>query len=115
MPPLTRMANANESVRQFAKFSDPIAALTALAAYATRSLLERAQVLAEDEPPPDTRPIAPAGPVPSPETTQPQPPRQAGNFEAPAPGQPPGTPPAPVDDEETRALQQEEWQVAPPA
>lgn len=85
-PPLTRIANRYEPVRQYAKFGDPITLATALISYATRSLLERRSALDALGGDGGTRPIPPAGEetppaagAPTPETA----PRQA----------PPGPPP----------------------
>lgn len=98
-PPLTRICNRYEPVRRYAKHADPVTLASALFAYATRSLLERREVLAELAPadteaiPPAEQPIAAdVAPVP--------PPRAAGQFptspRAPAPPMQPTQGPAPV-------------------
>ena len=89
-PPLTRICNRYEPIRRYARHADPLALATGLAAYATRSLLERREELALHEPPPDTEPIAPAGEAEVP-SAAPAPPRRAADV---APSMPSGSPPA---------------------
>jgi hypothetical protein len=94
-PPLTRICNRYEPVRRYARHADPVTLLTGLAAYATRSLLERRDVLAALAEDADTMPIAPAeeSPVPTPEASAPAtPPRQASNFPTTLAGPPPMQP-----------------------
>lgn len=94
-PPLTRICNRYEPIRQYARHADPVALATGLAAYATRSLLERRRELEEAAPAPDTEPIPPAGeaPVPSSEAPAP-PPRRGGSFPTAVPSGPPPPPSA---------------------
>jgi hypothetical protein len=91
-PPLTRICNRYEPIRRYARYGDPITLATALAAYGTRSLLERSQELQARAAEGDTVPIAPAGeegfPTPGAETPA-TPPRQAGSFPTSTPGPPP--------------------------
>lgn len=93
-PPLTRICNRYEPIRRYARHADPLALATGLAAYATRSLLERRQELELHEPAPDTEPIAPAGEE-VPQSSAPAPPRRAADVPTPMPSGPP-PPPAPV-------------------
>jgi hypothetical protein len=90
-PPLTRICNRYEPIARYAKYGDPVVLGTALAAYATRSLLERkAELDAQEEAPinGDQEQVAPAPAAPSPGTA----PRVAASFPTAAPGAPP--PPA---------------------
>lgn len=90
-PPLTRICNRYEPVRRYAKYGDPVTVVTAIAAYATRSLLERREVLAAFAEEADTQPIPPAdAPPPIP---PPQAPRPAPRPAATAANVPPGPPP----------------------
>jgi hypothetical protein len=121
-PPLTRICNRYEPVRRYARHADPVTLVTGLAAYATRSLLERRQAL--EQLPVDeggTQPIPPAEapPVPPSEAPRPQtPPRQAASMPATPPGPPPmqpsegpAPPPPPRPAEAPIDPTQVDWQV----
>jgi hypothetical protein len=91
-PPLTRICNRYEPVRRYAAHADPVMVLMGVGATITRSMLERRQVLTQEENDGGTRPIAPAGDQPAPPSEAPRPetpPRQAASL----PNAPPGPPP----------------------
>lgn len=87
-PPLTRILNRYPAVRAYAAYGDPIVLITATAAYATRSLGERRQVLAALEAQQTEQVIAPrveAQERPTPPAPQrPDSLRAAGGVEQPA-------------------------------
>lgn len=102
-PPLTRICNRYDPVRQYAGYGDPITVAVGMAGYFTRSVMERRVALAQEAPAPTEHPIPPAEsfaheepvdrtPPPPP---GPPPPRQATALPPQGTGSRTATPPPP--------------------